>query len=126
MAVMGLGTDIIEIGRIEKQLTRSNRLAQRVLTATELVIFDEHSFPARYLAKRFAAKEAAVKALGIGIGNGISFQDVEVHNLPSGQPFLKFYAKFAQLCEQRNITSSHISISDEQHYAIATVILESP
>tara|TARA_R110001632_G_scaffold191589_1_gene312409 strand:+ start:47648 stop:48028 length:381 start_codon:yes stop_codon:yes gene_type:complete len=126
MAVMGLGTDIVEIARIEKLLTRSSRLAQRVLTASELAIFDEHTFPARYLAKRFAAKEAAVKALGIGIGNGISFQNVEVHNLPSGQPFLRFYAKFALLCEQRNITSSYISISDEQSYAVATVILESP
>ncbi|WP_166422231.1 holo-ACP synthase [Paraglaciecola sp. 20A4] len=126
MAVMGLGTDIVEIARIEKLLVRSSRLAQRVLTASELAIFDEHAFPARYLAKRFAAKEAAVKALGIGIGNGISFQDVEVHNLPSGQPFLRFYAKFELLCEQRNITSSYISISDEQSYAVATVILESP
>lgn len=125
MPIVGLGTDIVEIGRIEKQLARSERLAQRVLTTSEFALFAQHKFPARYLAKRFAAKEAAVKAIGIGIGNGIGFQDVEVRNLPSGQPQLHFYGKFAELCRQRNITASFISISDEQHYALATVLLES-
>jgi holo-[acyl-carrier protein] synthase len=125
MAIVGLGTDIVEIVRIEKQLARSQRLAQRVLTDREFRVFSDHKFPARFLAKRFAAKEAAVKAIGIGIGNGIGFQDVEVRNLPSGQPELHFYGKFAELCEKLNITASFISISDEQRYAMATVVLES-
>lgn len=125
MAIVGLGTDIVEIVRIEKQLARSQRLAQRVLTDREFEVFSEHKFPARFLAKRFAAKEAAVKAIGIGIGNGIGFQDVEVRNLPSGQPELYFYGRFAELCAQLKITNSFISISDEQRYAMATVVLES-
>lgn len=123
--IAGLGTDIVEIGRFEKQLITSQRLAERVLTPQELKIFEQHKFQARFLAKRFAAKEAAVKALGTGIANGVSFQDVEIENLPSGQPILKLTGKFALLCEQRNITRSFISLSDEQHYATATVILES-
>jgi holo-[acyl-carrier protein] synthase len=125
MAIVGLGTDIVEIARIESQLKKSQRLAERVLTPFELEIFLKHKFPARFLAKRFAAKEAAVKAIGVGIGNGISFQDVEVRNLPSGQPVLTFYAKFAEMCTELSVSKSFISISDEQHYAMASVVLES-
>lgn len=124
MTIKGIGTDIIEIARLEKQLEKSDKLAKRILTEYELEIFTEHSNPARYLAKRFAAKEAAVKAIGIGIGNGISWQQVEVQNLESGQPVLKFNGYFAEVCQQMGVNSSHISISDERHYAMATVILE--
>ncbi|MGJ8679864.1 holo-ACP synthase [Paraglaciecola sp.] len=122
--IAGLGTDIVEISRIEKLLANSHRLAERILTTAELTVFKQHKFKARYLAKRFAAKEAAAKALGTGIANGVSFQDIEVENLSSGQPILKLSGKFAQICEQTSINRSFISISDEQHYATATVILE--
>jgi holo-[acyl-carrier protein] synthase len=125
MAIVGLGTDVVEIARIAKQLLKSQRLAERVLTATEMVTFSTHTFPERFLAKRFAAKEAAVKALGTGIASGVSFQHVEVVNLSSGQPTLVFSGKFAEICEKLDISRSFISISDEQHYAMATVILES-
>ena len=125
MAIRGLGTDVVEIARIASQLNKSQRLAQRVLTSAEMVTFHAHKFPERFLAKRFAAKEAAVKALGTGIGSGVSFQDVEVVSLPSGQPTLFFSGKYAELCEERDINHSFISISDEQHYAMATVVLES-
>lgn len=124
MAIKGIGTDIIEIARLEKQLEKSDKLAKRILTEYEMEIFTEHATPARYLAKRFAAKEAAVKAIGIGIGNGISWQQVEVQNLDSGQPVLKFNGYFAEMCRKMGVNSSHISISDERHYAMATVILE--
>ena len=125
MAIRGLGTDVVEIARIASQLNKSQRLAQRVLTSTEMLTFNAHKFPERFLAKRFAAKEAAVKALGTGIGSGVSFQDVEVVNLTSGQPTLVFTGKYAELCEKNAISRSFISISDEQHYAMATVVLES-
>lgn len=123
--IAGLGTDIVEIERFEALLDKSQGLAKRVLTPAELQTFEQHKFPARFLAKRFAAKEAAVKALGTGIANGVSFQDIEVENLQSGQPILKLTGKFALICEQRSITRSFISISDERHYATATVLLES-
>jgi holo-[acyl-carrier protein] synthase len=125
MAIVGLGTDIVEIARITRQLDKSQRLAERVLTQTEMAMFNHHKFPERFLAKRFAAKEAAVKALGTGIGSGVSFQDVQVVSLASGQPTLVFSGKFAELCKINNISHSFISISDEQHYAMATVVLES-
>ncbi|WJG08715.1 holo-ACP synthase [Aliiglaciecola sp. LCG003] len=124
MAIVGLGTDIVEIARLEQQLAKSDRLAVRILTEYEMEIFEQHSYPVRYLAKRFAAKEAAVKALGTGIGHGISWQHIEVQNLDKGQPVLSLSGYFAELCEQRGINSVHVSISDEQHYAVATVLLE--
>lgn len=125
MAIAGLGTDIVEIVRMEQLISHSTRIAERILTSAELQIFETHKFPAQFLAKRFAAKEAAVKALGTGIANGVGFKDVEVVNLPSGQPSLVFTGKFAEICEQKQINNSFISISDEKHYAVVTVVLES-
>ncbi len=124
MAIVGIGTDIVEIARIEAQLQRSNRLAQRVLTAVEFTQFEQHSFPARYLAKRFAAKEAAVKALGTGIGNGVGFQHIEISHDPLGQPQLTFADGAKERAEALGVTAMFLSLSDEQHYAVATVVLE--
>lgn len=124
MAVLGLGTDIVEIARLEQQLNKSDRLAKRVLTDKEWGIFGQHKFQVRYLAKRFAAKEAAVKALGTGIGNGVSWQQIEISNGELGEPIITFSGHFEYLCKQRGIDSAHLSISDEMHYAVATVILE--
>ena len=90
MAIAGIGTDIVELSRIEQALARGDRLARRILTPAELERFAAHTQPARYLAKRFAAKEAAVKALGTGIGVGISWQHIRVDNHPGGAPFLVF------------------------------------
>jgi len=122
--IVGLGTDIVEIDRIEAQIKKSDRLAKRILTEPEQQIFEQHIHPARYLAKRFAAKEAAVKALGTGIGNGISWQHISVSNNQLGQPTLAFNGEFAEQCAVRGITHSLVSISDEKHYAVATVVLE--
>ncbi|KOO59427.1 ACP synthase [Rheinheimera sp. KL1] len=125
MAIVGLGTDIIEIARIEHSLARSPRLVQRVLTESEQQILAAHGQPARYFAKRFAAKEAAAKALGTGIGRGISFQHFIVSNDPSGRPQLELTGPAKELADSMQVRSVWLSISDEQAYACATVILES-
>ncbi|GAA0671462.1 holo-ACP synthase [Rheinheimera tangshanensis] len=125
MAIVGLGTDIIEIARIEHSLARSPRLVQRVLTESEQQILAAHGQPARYFAKRFAAKEAAAKALGTGIGRGISFQHFTVSNDPSGRPQLELTGPAKELADSMQVRSVWLSISDEQAYACATVILES-
>ncbi|MDC8830041.1 holo-ACP synthase [Alteromonas gilva] len=124
MAIAGVGTDIVEIARFEREDPQSNRLARRVLTDAEWAIFVAHTQPVRYLAKRFAAKEAAVKALGTGIGRGIGWQQLSVSNDEHGAPLLAFDGEFARQCECRGIVRAHLSLSDEQHYAVATVILE--
>lgn len=124
MAIVGLGTDIVEISRIEQSLQRSPRLVERVLTTTEQAIFQQHAQPARYFAKRFAAKEAAAKALGTGIGRGISFQHFEISNDEQGRPQLLLLAHAATIAASLGVQRSWLSITDEQAYASATVILE--
>lgn len=125
MAILGLGTDIVEISRIEQSLARSPRLIQRVLTAEEQEIYAAHAQPARYFAKRFAAKEAAAKALGTGIGRGISFQHFNTRNDEAGRPVLELTGAAAELAVSLGLRHTWLSISDEQAFAMATVILES-
>lgn len=124
MAIRGLGTDIIEIARISQSLQQSPRLVQRVLTVFEQDQYAQHSQPARYFAKRFAAKEAAAKALGTGIGRGVSFQHFEISNDVQGKPELSLNGYAAELAMQMGVKTVWLSISDEQAYACATVILE--
>lgn len=124
MAIVGMGTDIVEIARIEQAVARTAAFARRILSPPELIVYETHAQPVRYLAKRFAAKEAAVKALGSGIGRGVSWQHISVLNTTQGAPVLTFYDGALALCEERGVTGSHVSLSDEEHYAVATVILE--
>jgi holo-[acyl-carrier protein] synthase len=125
MAIVGLGTDLVEISRIEQSLARSPRLVQRVLTANEKAIYQQHAQPARYFAKRFAAKEAASKALGTGIGRGISFQHFEISNDALGRPVLTLTDAAKALAAQLGAEKTWLSITDEQAFACATVIFES-
>ena len=125
MAIIGLGTDIAEIERVEKALARSgDAFAKRILTEQELEKFSSVKQQGRFLAKRFAVKEAASKALGTGIAQGVTFQDFTISNDELGAPILKLSNKALELAEKKNVTSVHLSISDERHYAVATVILE--
>jgi holo-[acyl-carrier protein] synthase len=123
--IYGVGTDVVEIGRIEKALGRfGERFARRILCPPELQRFAKHRLKANYLAKRFAAKEAFSKALGTGIHAPANWHGVWVVNLPSGKPVLEFSDPLAQLLRQRGIQQSHLSLSDERGVAFATVILE--
>jgi holo-[acyl-carrier protein] synthase len=125
MAIVGLGTDLVEISRIEQSLARSPRLVLRVLTPYEQAIYLQHAQPARYFAKRFAAKEAASKALGTGIGRGISFQHFEISNDALGRPVLTLSDAAKTLAAQLGAAKTWLSITDEQAFACATVIFES-
>ena len=123
--IYGVGTDVVEIPRIEQALARfGERFARRILCEPEIERFQRHRQPAAYLAKRFAAKEAFTKALGTGIRAPANWHGVWVRNLPSGKPTLQFSAALAQLLAQRKIHQSHLSLSDERGVAFATVILE--
>ncbi len=123
--IYGVGTDVVEIGRIEKALARfGERFARRILCEPELMRFKNHRLPAAYLAKRFAAKEAFTKALGTGIHAPANWHGVWVKNLPSGKPVLEFSENLAKFLEQRKILHSHVSLTDERGVAMATVILE--
>lgn len=125
MAIVGLGTDIAEIERLEKALSRSgDAFAKRILAETEFQIYSSLKQQGRFLAKRFAAKEAASKALGTGIAHGVTFHDFVVSNDENGKPVLILEKKAKELALSKGVTSIHLSISDERHYAVATVVME--
>ena len=123
--IFGVGTDVVEIERIEKALERfGERFARRILCDPELKRFAAHRLPANYLAKRFAAKEAFTKALGTGIHAPANWHGVWVRNLPSGKPTLEFSDSLKVFLEKKGVTQAHLSLSDEKGVAFATVILE--
>ena len=123
--IYGVGTDLIEIQRIDKALKRfGERFARRILCETELDRFREHRQPAAYLAKRFAAKEAFSKALGTGIHAPANWHGVWVVNYRSGKPHFEFSEELRKLLEDRRIRHAHLSLTDEREMAAATVILE--
>ncbi|MBV8042080.1 holo-ACP synthase [Pluralibacter sp.] len=126
MAILGLGTDIVEISRIEAVIARSgDRLAKRVLSDNEWLIWEVHQQPVRFLAKRFAVKEAAAKALGTGIRNGLAFNQFEVYNDVLGKPKLRLWGEAERLAQRLGVAHIHVTLADERHYACATVIVES-
>jgi holo-[acyl-carrier protein] synthase len=123
--IYGVGSDLIEIPRVERALARfGERFARRILCEPELRRFHGHAKPAAYLAKRFAAKEAFTKALGTGIHAPANWHGVWVINLKSGKPQLEFSAALAKLLRDRGIQRSHLTLTDERGMASATVILD--
>jgi holo-[acyl-carrier protein] synthase len=123
--IYGVGTDIVEIERIEKALERfGEKFAKRILCPPELRRYESHRQKANYLAKRFAAKEAFTKALGTGIHAPANWHGVWVKNLPSGKPVLEFSDPLRDLLQERRISGHHLSLADERGMAVATVILE--
>jgi len=123
--IFGIGCDIVNISRIEEALVHHGEsFAQRILTSDEFSQFQRSNQQFSFLAKRFAAKEAAAKALGTGFREGVSLKNIAVDHAEHGRPHLLFSGKAAELISTHNITRSHLSISDEKEYAIAYVILE--
>jgi holo-[acyl-carrier protein] synthase len=124
MSVVGIGTDIIEISRIQKMDEKvRDKLALRVLVPIEYEKYKSLKNPVLYLAKRWAGKEAASKALGTGIANGVSFQHIEIQSLPSGQPQLVLTDRAQELAVELGAKSWLITLSDEALYATAFVVL---
>ena len=124
--IYGVGTDIVEVARIEASLTQfGNVFAEKILTETELASFHESRIKARFLAKRFAAKEAFSKALGTGLRVPATFQNIAVSHDELGKPILVLAAELQVLLTSKNIQKMHLSISDEKNLAAAFVVLES-
>jgi holo-[acyl-carrier protein] synthase len=124
MAILGLGTDIVEIARIEAVIARSgDRLARRVLSDNEWAIWEQHQQPVRFLAKRFAVKEAAAKAL-----EPASVTGWRLISLRFTTTSWASQAAIVGRSEESGGTlgvSIHVTLADERHYACATVIIES-
>ena len=123
--IFGLGTDIIEVSRIEKQISNpNNRFQESIFTEKEIQYCEQKRNKAENYAARFAAKEAFFKAIGTGWRNGLSWKDVEVVNDKLGKPSIILYGKSKQFIEDNNINNIHISLSHIKKFALATVILE--
>ncbi len=123
--ICGVGTDLVEIARLEAVVERQGeRFVQRILTPSEQTVYHGLSHPARFLAKRFAAKEAVAKALGTGIGRGVSWQDIQIDNRETGAPHVVLTGGALEKFTALGATQCSISISDEQRYATAFVVLD--
>lgn len=123
--IFGIGTDIVEVSRIQDSLDRfGEAFAQRVLTEREWLAFEQSQTRARFLAKRFAAKEAFAKALGTGLRAPATFQQIGVSHDDLGKPVFDLGADLQHFLDQRGIHACHLSISDEKALAVAFVVLE--
>ena len=122
--MIGIGTDIVEVQRVEAVWHRhGERFSDRILTPGERQILREQAQPWRYLAKRFAAKEAIAKCLGTGIGVQLSWQDMEVQRDAQGAPLVQLTPRGSALAMSRGGTRVLLSIADEHAYAVAFAVL---
>jgi holo-[acyl-carrier protein] synthase len=127
--IIGLGSDIVQIDRIEKSIKEfGNKFLQKIFTISEIEtakIFTSNKRVFSYYAKRFAAKEAFVKALGVGFRNGIKFTDIEVVNDHNGKPDIALYGAAKKYMEQNHSNAKiHLSLTDDYPIAMAIVIIE--
>ena len=123
--IVAIGIDIIEVARIREVLLRTPRFAERVFTRAEREYCDARgAVAAQHYAARFAAKEAALKALQTGWRGGLSWPDVEVATRESGAPYLIFSGQVLTLFKEFRASATHLSISHTSEHAIAQVILE--
>jgi len=123
--IIGTGIDIVDISRFERFVSEENvALFRRLFTSAEIDYCSARKRSAQHFALRFAAKEALLKALGTGLRDGLSWQDIEVVNDQLGKPDLKLYGRAAQLAAERGVTGCFLSLSHDGNCAIASVILE--
>ncbi|MES2635921.1 MAG: holo-ACP synthase [Pseudomonadota bacterium] len=123
--IFGIGTDIVEVSRIEASIAQfGDDFAKRILADSEFASYQQSHIKPRFLAKRFAAKEAFSKALGTGLRAPATFQNIAVSHDDLGKPILVLAVELQSMLSVRNITQMHVSISDEKNLAAAFVILE--
>ena len=125
MAIVGIGTDLARIERFRKFLEPGNKVLIRILSAEERQYALQMKDPAPHVAARFAAKEAFVKALGTGLRDGLSWQQIVVVRDQLGCPSLQLTGRAAEMLAARGVHTTHLSYSHDGDYAVATVVLES-
>src|SRR5579862_7617818 len=123
--IVGTGIDIAEVPRIDASIKRfGERFLQRIFTAAEIGYCEPKANRVERYAARFAAKEAAMKALGTGWNHGVTWRDVEVCRAPGGRPTIAFHGKAAEFAAKLGAVHIALSLSHTPEYAIAQVILE--
>ena len=123
--IVGIGTDLIEISRIERSLAQfGERFLARVYTPREIAYCQSKKQSAESFAARFAAKEAGAKALGTGISRGVTWREFEVTRIRGHRPELLLHGRAAELAAQLGITRLSVSLSHSRDLSIAVVIAE--
>jgi len=125
LPVRGIGIDVVQVRRITESLERfGKRMEDRLFTAGELAYCRTHKDPLPHLAARFAAKEAASKAIGTGMSGGIGFRHFEVHQPGGRQPRLEFHGPALEHFTRLGCTTSHLTLAHDGGLALACVVIE--
>jgi len=123
--IFGIGTDIIEINRVKKLLNKNNQFKKKIFSTKEIKRCESSPDVSASYSKRFAAKEAFSKALGTGVSNGISFNEISINNKKNGAPFIELLGNTKIITKNitKKRTKIYLSLSDEKKYAIAMVVI---
>ena len=122
--IFGIGTDIVHVVRMEKNLERfGEKFPKRILTKNDKADYQKEKKQANFLARRFAAKEATVKAMGLGFSGGLGWRQIGVNHDDKGKPLLEFNGFASEFVRNNDIVETHVSLADENEYAVAVVAL---
>ena len=123
--IFGIGTDIVELSRIGEIYERfGEHFARRILMDEEMELFRRSKNPVRFLAMRFAGKEAAVKAMGTGFAHGVWLRDVGILNNDWGRPVVVWSERGSRVCARLGIGSGHVSLTDDAGLVMAFAVVE--
>jgi holo-[acyl-carrier protein] synthase len=122
--IYGVGTDIVELSRIQETYNRfGEHFVNRLLMDEERVLFEKNKWPVRFLAMRFAAKEATVKAMGTGFAHGVWIRDVGIVNSPWGRPEIIWSERGQARCRDLGIGEGHVSLTDDAGLILAFAVV---
>ncbi|CEN32091.1 Holo-[acyl-carrier-protein] synthase [Candidatus Westeberhardia cardiocondylae] len=125
MAIIGIGSDIIEIKHISTIISRvGDKFAKRILSINEWKQYKKNKTKTHFLAKRLAAKEATSKALGTGFRGGLTFSQIEIFNDHLGKPYLHLFFNAKKIAKKLGVVNTHVTLTDERYYSFSVVILE--
>lgn len=123
--IFGVGTDIVELARIQGTYERfGGHFVRRILMEEELVLFHRSKQPVRFLAMRFAGKEATVKAMGTGFRHGVWLRDVGITNNEWGRPLVIWSERGRRVCDRLGIGNGHVSLTDDAGLVVAFAVVE--
>lgn len=123
--IFGVGTDIVELARVQATYDRfGEHFVRRILMDEELELFRQTKWPVRFLAMRFAGKEAAAKAMGTGFRHGIWVKDVGIVNNDWGRPLIIWSERGRKVCKELGIGKGHVSLTDDAGLVVAFAVVE--
>ncbi len=122
--IYGIGTDIIEVPRIKKQLEKNTGFVKKIFSKREIEYCEPKRMKEQNYAARFAAKEAFFKAIGTGWRGGIQFNEIEILNDELGKPFINLNGKAKEFFKSNKLKSVFVSLSHLKEFATATIVIE--